>query len=101
MLHLDQRGMMRGRGEIGAETVLKVEPRCLLLEKMCGARAKEWRLTPGILPDHLKGESALTRDEEGCRESVSEVGWDQELVFGHDFELSVGHPSGTVKWAVR
>lgn len=60
VLHLDQRGMMRGWGEIGAETVLKVAPQCLLLEKMCGARAREWRVTPGLLLDHLKGESALT-----------------------------------------
>lgn len=31
---------------------------------------------------------------------MSEVAWDQELIWGHDVELSVGHPSGTVKWEV-
>lgn len=31
---------------------------------------------------------------------MSGVAWDQELILGHDFELSVGHPRGTVKWEV-
>lgn len=53
-------GSDEGMGGVRAETVLKVEPQCLLLERMCGARAGEWRVTPGILPDHLKEESALT-----------------------------------------
>lgn len=70
--------------------------------RMCGVRTRgveddAWIF--GLSTGTMEVLSAEMRKAEG--RAGQRAGWNLELSLGHDFKMSVGHPSGTVKGAIR